>query len=81
MKHETKNELITGAWISVKEQMPPLYKKVLAATTYFPEPLITNLYDVGHGKSKWDFSKYVGLYDCTITHWQPLPDLPSGGGN
>lgn len=63
-------------WISVKDRLPNLYDKVLAATTYFKEPLITNRFDTGNGTWKWDLSKYVGLYDCTITHWMHLPELP-----
>lgn len=63
-------------WISVTERLPGMYDKVLVATTFFNEPLITNRFDAGDGKWRWDFSRYNGLYDCTVTHWMQYPALP-----
>ena len=67
-------------WIPVSEILPDWYKYVMAASTYFSEPLIIRRVETGGGKDKWkwDFARYVGLIDCTITHWMPLPEPPNG---
>jgi hypothetical protein len=63
-------------WIRVEEKLPNMYDRVLALTTFFKDPLITNRFDAGSGEWRWDFSKYVGLHDCTITHWMLIPPPP-----
>jgi len=60
-------------WINIKDKLPEMYQRVFVQTTYFDDPLIVHRFDIGHGKWKWDFSKYYGLYDCPITHWMPIP--------
>ena len=65
-------------WISVKNRLPDWYTWVLGYATFYKLPLGIRRVETGKSKDdwQWDFSHYVGLHDCTITHWMPIPEPP-----
>ncbi len=61
-------------WISVNDKLPPLKTRVLVAaltnTRCVSVSSITSI--TPSGKAKWTGFK-------SVTHWQPLPELPREG--
>lgn len=69
-------------WIDINEQLPEWYTWVFVWSEHFERPLETRRVETGdkdengESKWKWDWSKYVGLFDMGVGHWQPLPKGP-----
>lgn len=61
-----------GGWISVKDKLPEDDKDVLVYNSKDKEIIIANY----KGDNAWDSYAYGWLPDDTVTHWQPLPELP-----
>jgi|LakMenEpi03Aug12_release.lakeMendotaPanAssembly.Ray.scaffolds.fasta_scaffold407930_2 hypothetical protein len=93
MKNETKNELITEGWVSIKERLPELEEFVLLfdnwkATTDGKERMsirVGYLSEYVTRKTNDGIVKYCEWrgteFAFNITHWMPLPNPPRCGGN
>lgn len=59
-------------WISVKDRLPEIGKKVLA---YRPSMYYEFIQTIYHGSEMWE-NGYDIKGDMVITHWMPLPEPP-----
>ena len=64
---------VEGGWIAVGERIPSGYAPVIAYDEFYGIRGEATFH-----QGKWSF---VGSQkdDCSITHWQPLPEPPSAG--
>ena len=66
---------MTNEWISVKDRLPPRYKKILVVNGhgYVAISAFVKEFD-----GKWTWLSVSGKYNHIndITHWMPLPEPP-----
>jgi hypothetical protein len=73
-KTTSKEFNVNGAWVSVKDRLPP---KTKSATWSDDDVLILCLYSYEIGRTRNNV--WVGMdnsYIENVTHWQPLPEPP-----
>ena len=66
---------MTNEWISVKDRLPPRYKKILVVNGH---GYVTISAFVKELDGKWTWLSESGKYNHIndITHWMPLPEAP-----
>lgn len=63
-------------WIPCSERLPETNGKDASYLVYIPSFGAVDIADYHPDMDEWDF---IGL-PVTVTHWQPLPELPEEGG-
>jgi hypothetical protein len=64
-------------WINADDEMP---EPLIGVLVYIPDEddhMTAGMWDKGDGEGKWVLLDEYRVPDCRVTHWMPLPDLPS----
>ena len=66
---------VYSEWIPVTESLPRPNEYVLVHTPNDPEvPIETDYIDES---GNWDYSTDISTGESMVTHWMPLPEVPS----